>query len=84
MQTQIEPEAELIITPKQNVQNWSKTITYSTSRVLMPSNQEELIGILRDPMIKNVKVQGSGHTFNRIADTTEDGVFINLKKFKNI
>jgi len=39
---------------------------------------------MKDPAIKNVKVQGSGHTFNNIADTVEGGVLISLVNFKQI
>jgi len=45
---------------------------------------EELQQIMKDPSIKNVKVQGSGHTFNNIADTVDGGVLINLFNFKDI
>jgi xylitol oxidase len=39
---------------------------------------------LRNPEIKRVKVQGSGHTFSDLADTVDGGVFISLVNFKNI
>jgi len=40
--------------------------------------------ILRNPDIKSVKVQGSGHTFNDIADTVEGGAIISLVNMKEI
>ena len=46
---------------------------------------EEIQAILRDPSVKNVKVQGSGHTFNHIADSQgPDSVFISLSNFKDV
>lgn len=40
--------------------------------------------ILRNPDIKNLKVQGSGHTFNEIADTVEGGALLSLVNMKDI
>ena len=39
---------------------------------------------MRDPTVKHVKAQGSGHTFNLIADTFKDGVIVSLINFKDI
>lgn len=65
-------------------QNWAKTVAYSSKKVLKPKTVEELQGLLRDPMLKHVKVQGTGHSFNLIADTNPNGVFVSLQHFKDI
>ncbi|KAM3142137.1 hypothetical protein pb186bvf_005791 [Paramecium bursaria] len=67
---------------EQLAQNWSKTITYKSSNILIPQNIDELIEIVKNN--NHVKVQGTGHSFNLIADTFEDGVIVQLSKFKSI
>lgn len=64
--------------------NWAETITYSTNRIIKPKSVAEIQAILRDPKIKHVKSQGTGHTFNHISDSYSDGVIISLTNFKDV
>src|SRR3954453_21417249 len=49
-------------------ENWSGTVTYSTSDVREPRSVEELQEIVAGA--SRVKALGSGHSFNQIIDTT--------------
>ena len=39
---------------------------------------------MRDPTVKHVKAQGTLHSFNELADTYPDGIFISMLAFKDI
>ena len=72
------------------VMNWSKNIRYSSDRVYVPENEEQLRKIVTDPAISNVKVIGTRHCFNFIADThlkkTEGSMsaHVSLEKFNQM
>ncbi len=65
-------------------QNWSENVTYTYSQKLRPNSVEELQSILQDPKIKNVRAQGTGHTFNGLASTYPEGVVVSLENLKDI
>lgn len=54
--------------------NWAGNIAFSTSRVARPASLEELQAVVRQA--GRLRVLGSGHSFNRIADT--DGTLVSL------
>ncbi|MFF5532244.1 FAD-binding protein [Streptomyces cinerochromogenes] len=54
--------------------NWARTVTYAAREFHRPRTPEELAALVRDSM--RVRVLGSGHSFNRIADPGPDGVLI--------
>ncbi len=56
------------------VQNWSRTITFSTDEVHRPKTVDELQQLVANR--PRVRALGSGHSFNRIADT--DGELISV------
>lgn len=58
--------------------NWAGNLTYSTSRLYQPTTEEELITLLQQN--RNIKVLGSKHCFNTIADSTH--AFISLDSFE--
>ncbi|MBO1754685.1 FAD-binding protein [Allobranchiibius sp. CTAmp26] len=55
--------------------NWSGTIAYRAGRRVRPTSVEELRSVLREA--PSVKVTGSGHSFNYVADS-ENGWQIDL------
>ena len=61
-------------------QNWAGNIVFSTGHVERPASVEELQAVLR--RADKARVLGSGHSFNRIADT--DGVLISLAALTGI
>ena len=60
--------------------NWSGNYTYSAARLHHPQTQEQLQVLVRDA--EHLRVLGSRHSFNSIADTTED--LISLQHFDRI
>ncbi|AKN72292.1 FAD-binding protein [Streptomyces sp. PBH53] len=54
--------------------NWARTVTYTAREFHRPRTPEELAALVRDSM--RVRVLGSGHSFNRIADPGPDGILI--------
>src|SRR5690349_18316152 len=54
--------------------NWAKNIAFSARRVLAPRSIEEIQSALRAH--ERVKVLGSGHSFNGIADS--EGAILRL------
>lgn len=57
-----------------NQQNWAGNITYSATKVHRPTTIEQLQAIVRDS--QKLKVLGSRHSFNEIADTPSDHVVL--------
>ena len=57
-------------------QNWSQHHTFSTNKVHYPETVEQLQNVVRQS--SNIKTLGSRHSFNHIADATED--IISLEK----
>src|SRR4051812_9115717 len=53
-----------------NLQNWSGHHTFSTGRVHRPESMAQLQEVVSRS--NKVKVLGSRHSFNHIADSTED------------
>ncbi|GGW20203.1 putative xylitol oxidase [Streptomyces capoamus] len=54
--------------------NWARTVTFTAREHHRPRTEEELAALVRDGV--RVRVLGSGHSFNRIADPGPDGVLI--------
>jgi xylitol oxidase len=50
--------------------NWAGNVEYSAARIHRPSTRDELRRVVAGA--RKVRVVGSGHSFNRIADTPED------------
>jgi xylitol oxidase len=62
------------------VKNWAGNVTFGTERHVTPGTIDELSELVsRSPKIK---VQGSKHSFNTIADSTD--TLVSLKKFNQI
>jgi alditol oxidase len=59
-----------MFTPGAPVQNWAGNTVFSAQRVHHPSSVEELQDIVASA--SRVRALGSGHSFNRIADTSGD------------
>ncbi|WP_432057917.1 FAD-binding protein [Streptomyces sp. bgisy022] len=59
-----------------SVTNWAGNITYTGTELRRPRGPEELRAVVRDA--SRVRVLGSGHSFNRIADPGEGGVLLSL------
>ena len=53
-------------------ENWAGNITYSTDHVHTPANTDELREILKH--VNKARAIGSRHSFNRIADSTENQI----------
>ncbi|XP_066928285.1 alditol oxidase-like [Clytia hemisphaerica] len=49
--------------------NWSENVTYTSDIVLFPNNTPELQRIIKDVRYAKLKVIGTRHCFNTIADT---------------
>lgn len=56
------------------VQNWARNVTFQASRLHRPATLAELQSIVGRS--KRVRALGTGHSFNRIADTTGDLVSV--------
>lgn len=72
-----------IVTAKRSVDrwNWSHNIEFSAKYIEQPATVEELQSTVKNATGK-VKVVGTAHSFNDIADT--EGTQINLDKFNDI
>ncbi|WP_034256916.1 FAD-binding protein [Adhaeribacter aquaticus] len=64
----------------QQLVNWAGNITYSTNKILFPETTEEVQEALRSN--PKLKVLGSRHCFNRIADS--EHVFISTRDLNKI
>ena len=62
--------------------NWSKNIWYSADGFVAPADVWEVKRIFDMHDVRHMKVVGTKHSFNDIADT--DGVLLSLKRFKSI
>lgn len=60
--------------------NWARNVEFSTDRVVTPSSVEELQEIIARE--RRVKVQGTRHSFNTIADG--EGVLVSMEKFSSV
>lgn len=60
--------------------NWAGNIAFNARQVIQPAGLEELQAIVRQA--DRLRVLGSGHSFNRIADT--DGVLVSLSGLSGI
>lgn len=49
--------------------NWSSNIAYSADAVFFPENTHQVQAIVKDERFKHLKVFGTRHCFNKIADT---------------
>jgi alditol oxidase len=54
----------------QRITNWAGNLTYNTSRIHYPKSIDEVCQIVRQ--CKQVRALGSRHSFNTIADSSED------------
>ncbi|HEY0734617.1 MAG TPA: FAD-binding protein [Herpetosiphonaceae bacterium] len=63
-----------------NLKNWAGNYTYSAARLHAPTTTEELQALVRGH--SRVKALGTRHSFNSIADTSED--LISLEHFDRI
>lgn len=63
-----------------NLKNWAGNYTYSAARLHTPTTIEELQALVRGH--SHVKALGTRHSFNSVADTTED--LISLEHFDQI
>ncbi|MBO1337999.1 FAD-binding protein [Streptomyces sp. VRA16 Mangrove soil] len=64
--------------PEPRPTNWARNITFSATEVHRPTSPDELLALVtKSP---HVRVLGSGHSFNRIADVDADrgGVLVSL------
>ena len=55
----------------ENSWNWSKNIQYTADEVLVPETVHDVQKIVKSKHYKNIKVFGTRHCFNKIADTRE-------------
>jgi xylitol oxidase len=55
--------------PDGHLQNWAKSLTYSTSNVYYPKNVEDVQEIVKK--CAKLRIIGSRHSFSKIADSTE-------------
>ncbi|HXB43753.1 MAG TPA: FAD-binding protein, partial [Puia sp.] len=62
----------------EKLKNWAGNIEYSTSRIQYPKTLEEVQELVKKN--KKLKVLGTRHCFNTIADSKDD--FISLGKFE--
>jgi xylitol oxidase len=56
--------------------NWARNVTYRPGEHVAPRSIDELLDVIRGA--RRAKAMGSGHSFNRIADT--DGVLISTRE----
>ena len=73
----LSPLASCVQTPKERLKNWSGNLTYSTANVDYPTTVEELQALVKKH--DKMKVLGSQHCFNTIADSAD-----NLVSMKNL
>ncbi|MGY5048625.1 FAD-binding protein [Streptomyces sp. 900105755] len=62
--------------PAQTVTNWARNITYTAKEFHRPQSLDALRSLVAGSA--RVRVLGSGHSFNRIADPGPDGVLVSL------
>ncbi|MFK0280851.1 FAD-binding protein [Streptomyces sp. NPDC090499] len=62
--------------PAQTVTNWARNITYTAKEFHRPHSLDALRSLVAGSA--RVRVLGSGHSFNRIADPGPDGVLVSL------
>ncbi|MFF5436242.1 FAD-binding protein [Streptomyces achromogenes] len=60
----------------ETVTNWARSITYTAKEFHRPRSSEELRAVVAGS--GKVRVLGSGHSFNRIADPGEEGVLVSI------
>lgn len=60
----------------ESVTNWAGNITYAAKELHRPHTADDLRALVADA--SRVRVLGSGHSFNEIADAGEDGVLVSL------
>ncbi|WTO34415.1 FAD-binding protein [Streptomyces achromogenes] len=60
----------------ETVTNWARSITYTAKEFHRPRSVEELRAVVAGGA--KVRVLGSGHSFNRIADPGEEGVLVSI------
>ncbi|MFF8997389.1 FAD-binding protein [Streptomyces achromogenes] len=60
----------------ETVTNWARSITYTAKEFHRPRSPEELRAVVAGS--GKVRVLGSGHSFNRIADPGEEGVLVSI------
>ncbi|MFJ2169587.1 FAD-binding protein [Streptomyces griseofuscus] len=59
---------------RETVTNWARTVTYDAKEYLRPASLDALRALVSGAA--KVRVLGSGHSFNRIADPGPDGVLL--------
>lgn len=52
------------------VRNWAGNLTYASPRIHRPTGVDELAALVRDT--PRIRALGSGHSFNRVADSDHD------------
>ncbi|MFY7064620.1 D-arabinono-1,4-lactone oxidase [Nocardiopsis changdeensis] len=57
-------------TPPAPVRNWAGNLTYASSRIHRPADPDALRALVRDT--PRIRALGSGHSFNRVADSDHD------------
>ncbi|MFD4510570.1 FAD-binding protein [Streptomyces sp. NPDC058457] len=62
--------------PVQTVTNWARNITYTAKEFHRPDSLDELRSLVAGSA--RVRVLGSGHSFNRIADPGPEGVLVSI------
>ena len=62
--------------------NWSNNIEFSAKYFEQPTSSDELAELVKKYRKSHIKVVGTAHSFNDIADT--DGIQVNLAKFTDI
>lgn len=65
---------------KEHLQNWAGNLTYSTENVFYPKTVEEIKDIVKNK--KQLRALGSRHSFNKIADSTEN--LVSLKEMNKV
>jgi alditol oxidase len=66
--------------PGEKIKNWAGNIEYSTDRLYSPASMAEVIELVKK--YKKVKVLGTRHCFNTIADSRDN--FISLKQLNKV
>lgn len=67
------------------LRNWAKNVVYSTKNVVYPKNVDDVVAAVVGH--RHVKAQGTGHSFNDVADTfdTDQSVLVSLcQNMKNV
>src|SRR5947209_2571938 len=66
--------------PGEKIKNWAGNLEYSTDRLYAARSIEDVAAIVKK--YEKIKVLGTRHCFNRIADSRDN--FISLKQLTNI